>query len=70
MKVHDKVRFSEGYLKATKQVTGPEPPTHIGPFARGTVIDIHEGIGSGVCTVRWANGCIRKVFRLNLEVSP
>ena len=70
MKVHDKVRFSKGYLKATKQVTGPEHPTHVGPFARGTVIAVNEAVGHGVCTVRWDNGIETKVMRLNLEVNP
>jgi hypothetical protein len=70
MKVNDKVRFSEGFLKATFQVAGPDHPTSVGPHARGTVIDMHQLGPSLLIEVRWADSRITKIFSKNLELIP
>ena len=68
MKVNDRVRFAEGFLKATFQVEGPPHPTSVGPFAKGTVIDIHQLGPSTLIEVRWADGRITKIFEKNLAL--
>lgn len=68
MHVGDKVQFSAGFLKATGQLTGPDAPTDIGPFARGTVIDLTPISNRYVAHVQWANNRVSKVLELNLEV--
>lgn len=68
MKINDKVRFAEGFLKATFQVDGPAAPTSVGPHAVGTVIDIHQLGPSILIEVRWADSRITKIFEKNLAI--
>lgn len=68
MKVNDKVRFAAGFLKATGQLTGPDAPTSVGPFARGRIIEIHQLGPSTLIEVLWADNRITKIFSKNLEL--
>lgn len=48
MNVGDKVQFSADFLKSRGQFTGPDAPTDIGPFARGTVIELSRYLEAGI----------------------
>ena len=63
----DRVRFARAFLRSTGQVTGPEEPTSIGPFARGAVVGgIDLRGGRKLLTVRWDDGEVSAVLDVNL----
>lgn len=66
MKINDRVRFAEGFLKATFQVEGPAAPTSVGPHAIGRVLEIHQLGPSTLIEVRWADSRVTKIFEKNL----
>ena len=42
MKHGQRVMYAAGWLRNTGQFTGPEPPTCMGPFARGEITEITQ----------------------------
>jgi hypothetical protein len=66
--IGDKVAFARGFLQSTGQFTGPEAPTHYGPFARGVVLSLQEleGCSHKLAHVLWANGAQTNVLACNL----
>ena len=59
MKVGDKVRYADGYLKARKQEWDG---------TTGKVIDIEPICSTSVVTVAWGGNSISKLFAKNLQV--
>jgi hypothetical protein len=67
--IGDKVAYARGFLRSTGQYTGPEAPTHYGPFARGVVTGLQElkGCnGHALVGVLWADGANTRVLACNL----
>lgn len=66
----DRVRFRADFLRNTGQYVGPEAPTHVGPFARGEVVE--HGAAQGLpehVVVRFDDGWSQLIHAGNLEVS-
>lgn len=59
MKVGDKVRYADGYLKARKQEWDG---------TTGTVIDIVPLCSTNVVTVAWKGNSVSTLFARNLQV--
>jgi hypothetical protein len=70
LQIGDTVRFTRAFLQATAMVTGPEAPTSVGPFARGSVAaiaPISPRSSLVLATVTWADGTSSDVNVANLE---
>ena len=70
LQIGDTVRFTRAFLQSLVMLTGPQAPTSLGPFARGTVTAIAPITPSSslvLATVRWADGVSSQVNVLNLE---
>ena len=62
-----RIAFARNFLRATAQFTGPDAPTHRGPFARGEVVEIGGRFGGGVILrIRWDDGDLGIVLSVNL----
>lgn len=64
-----RVRFSANFLRSTGQYAGPDAPTHVGPFARGTVTAVEPFPGQRyvLVRVRWDDGHDAPAALCNLE---
>jgi len=73
LQIGDTVRLTRAFLQSLVMLTGPQAPTSLGPFARGTVTAIAPITPSSslmLATVLWADGVISQVNVLNLERQP
>ena len=69
----DTVRFTKAFLQSLAMESGPDAPTSLGPFARGTVTAIAPLTPRSslvLATVLWAYDETTQVNVVNLEQQP